>query len=210
MHCSWGRCGQGRGPATSGCWQAGAAVRPPSLSSVHQFRLPLCSQSRDIMEAVCKVARTTQYRNTSGAPGVSTEKNVGLCVLPWLWRVLRPSQAEGICAYACMDRPPFLHPCPPSSLSLSLFLSFHLSLLSPNGCYGCLSGNCAVGGVRLNALACEWVDMWPQKTYTAYVSCSSDTPSYFTLASEWTSRVPSWSPDIVLPFLCVCVCCYGD
>lgn len=84
-----GRCRQGMNPryrkrtrkATSGCWQAVAAVRAPSLSTVHPFRPLLHSRSRDIMEAVFKVARTTRYRNTTGAPGVSRERSAGLCVL---------------------------------------------------------------------------------------------------------------------------------
>lgn len=108
------------------------------------------------MEAACEVARTTWYRNTTGAPGVSRERSVGLCVLLWLRHVLRPSLAEWVCAYACMDSPPSPCPYPPSSLSLSLFLSSHPSLLSPNGHYGCLSGNYAVG--RRSAL--ERTGLW--------------------------------------------------
>lgn len=79
-----GRGRWGTGPATRNkhgkLRQAAAAVRAPSLSTVHPFRLPLCSQSCDVMEAVCKVARITRYRNTTAAPGVSRERSVGLCV----------------------------------------------------------------------------------------------------------------------------------
>lgn len=130
-----------------GLWQRGAARAPSHLGAV-----PWCSRSRDMMEAVCKVARTTWYRKSPGATGVSRERTVGPCVLLWLWHVLRPSPAEWICAYACMGSPPYPRPCPPSSLSPCLFLSFHPSLLPPNGRDGCLSGNCAVG--RRSALGC--------------------------------------------------------
>lgn len=82
----WGGVSRGRAlrqeinTASNVRLRAGCGSRKSSWAQIPPFKLPLCSQSRDVMEAVCKVAKTTQYRNTTGASGVSRERSVGaLC-----------------------------------------------------------------------------------------------------------------------------------
>lgn len=126
-------------------------------------------------EAGCEVARPTWYRNTTGPEG-SPERAVWacvwLCVLVWVWLVLRHSLDEWICGSACMDSPPSPDPTPQSFLSLCLFPSLCLSLLLQMYTVDAWEGIALLeGGMQPNALACEWVDMWQQKVYMLCACC---------------------------------------
>lgn len=177
------------------------------------------------MEAVCEVAGPTWYRNTTGPEG-SPERVlwvcVWLCVLVWVWLVLRPSLDEWICGSACMDSPPSPDPIPPSFLSLCLFPSLHPSLFLQMDTMDAWEGIALwEGGTRPNALACEWVDMWQQKVYMnlcvcVFVFLLGDALSSALLHSHsgWKSLLASSlgpyyrliSSVCVCVLSCVCVC----
>lgn len=164
------------------------------------------------MEAVCELGRPTWYRNTTGPEG-SPGRKVWVCV--WLWERsckygLLFSQAwmsEFLVLHAWVllqprSNPPFATP--------GLPLSFPPSIpLSPNGRFGCLSGNCAVGGWKA-ALACEWVDMWPQRAYELMNMClcsSLETlysPPHFTVFSGCKSLSATSLKLLPLNQLCLC------
>lgn len=99
-------------------------------------------------------------------------------------------------------QPPFTTP----GLPLSFLPSIPLSL---NGRFGCLSGNCAVGGWKA-ALACEWVDMWPQRAYELVNVCLCSSlemlcsPPHFTVFSGCKSLSATSLKLSPLNQLCLC------
>lgn len=177
------------------------------------------------MEAVCEVARPTWYRNTTGPEG-SPERAVWVYVWPCVCvcyseygLFLGPAWMSEFVGSACMDSPappqPPLQSTPPLTTPPSLFLSlpFPPSIrLSPNGQYGCLSGNCAVGG--RNAPGC--IGLWVSghvATESVYMSLGVCLPPWrcFILrpTSQWfweKISVGLFPGTLLLPHqLCVCV-----